>query len=196
MRTLPSPRCAPSLHRGLAFVVFAFALAIGCRDDCVDGCDADADATDGGACGAAKLEVGGADKEGAGWVDWQSGAVSAPMIRGPQGGQHIWVRTRSAGLWPKKARIDVTMTLVDTGVVVKPGTVPVMQTLLPESECSDLSPAITAYVKCPCQVVGRRIRVDVSLLDLYGVSAKAKAEITPAWDGDCSQPPSGNCGEQ
>ncbi len=190
------PIAQPAARLLLGALLLALTLAIGCSNDCVDGCEADGGETDGGACGPVSLVIGGADKEGAGWVDWQAATATPPMIRGPQGGQHIWVRTRSRGLWQKKARLDVTMTLIDTGIVVKPGTVPVMHTLQPEGECQDLSPPITAYVKCPCQVVGRKVRVDVSLLDLYGVSAKAKAEITPTWDGDCSQPPSGNCGEQ
>ena len=143
-----------------------------------------------------RVELGGADDEGLLFVDWSSGDATPKMVRGPQGGQHIWVRTRSEGLWHKKARIDVTMTLIDSGNVVKPGTVPVMPTLEVQEDGSALSPGITAYVKCPCQIVGRAVRVRAEIVDLYGLTGAGEATIHPTWYGDCNSPPSGNCAEQ
>lgn len=162
--------------------------------------DADADAgADGGGDTSEVIEVvvgGGDDETGVGFVDWSTGQVTPPMIRGPQGGQHVWVAVRTRGLWPAKMRINVTMTLLDTGVAVKPGTVPLMPTLTPAEDGWHTVDRITAYVKCPCQVKDRLVRVSVETVDLYGLSGAAEATIRPTWDGDCSQPPAGNCDQQ
>lgn len=165
----------------------------GCAGD-GDEADTVQDGQDGS--GDILVELGGADDEGQQFVDWSSGQATPKMVRGPQGGQHIWVRTRSTGLWPKKARIDVTMTLIDSGQVVKPGTVPNMPMLEEQQDGSALSPGITAYVKCPCQVVGRLVRVRAQIVDLYGLVGDGEATIRPTWDGDCTTPPSGNCAQQ
>lgn len=194
---LPSVR--PARARTLALLMALLMALLGAS---LGGCTGDGDAGNGDkdaspdGSGDTRVELGGADDEGQQFIDWADGTATPKMVRGPQGGQHIWVRTRSQGLWHKKARISVTMTLVDSGNVVKPGTVPVMPTLevLPDGDA--LSPGITAYVKCPCQVVGRQVRVRAEIVDLYGLTGVGEATIRPTWDGDCSTPPSGNCNEQ
>lgn len=149
--------------------------------------------------GGIAIVVGGSDDEGKTWVPWPEQGASAPMIRGPQGGQHVWVSVRTQGLWPKKMRLDVTMTLVDTGNVVKPGTVPLLLSL---DELASTSPpqhqviGVTAYVKCPCQVKGRKLRVEVDAVDLYGLVGHGEGTVTPTWDGDCSIDPVGSCASQ
>ena len=71
-----------------------------------------------------------------------------------------------------------------------------MPTLEVQEDGSALSPGITAYVKCPCQIVGRAVRVRAEIVDLYGLTGAGEATIHPTWDGDCNSPPSGNCAEQ
>jgi hypothetical protein len=182
-------------HLLIAWAVVAVAACSPDDDshDALDGrADAGADADD----SIAVVVGGGSDTTGKGFIDWSDGVATAPMIRGGQGGQHVWVTVRTHGLWPTKTRLNVTMTLIDTGIAVKPGTVPLMPTLHEIDANWHEVESITAYVKCPCQVAGRRIRVDVEAIDLYGLTGNGSATITPTWDGDCSQPPSGNCGEQ
>lgn len=178
-------RQGPRWRRGLRALLLLWAVAAA-------GCDAGpgpepAPPTD------LAVEIGGALPQGDGWVSWGDGKATPAITRGPQGGQHIWVRVRTRGLWPAKQRLDVTMTLLDTGVVVRPGTVPILQSSQAEPDGSALSTAITAYVTCPCQVVGRRLRIHAAVVDLYGLAAEGSAEVTPTWDGDCSQKPVGNC---
>ncbi|MCO4762583.1 MAG: hypothetical protein KC502_13815 [Myxococcales bacterium] len=142
--------------------------------------------------------VGGASNDGKGFVDWSDGTATPEMLRGPQGGQHIWVAVRMRGLSHKKLKMTVEMQRVDTGTVVKPGAVPVMSTLKPiaDGEFKYQFSAITAFVKCPCQVADKRLRVKLSLSDLYGRKYETIGEITPTWSGDCSAKPSSSCADQ
>jgi hypothetical protein len=171
--------------------VLALAAACGAGEPPDAGADASAD---GGPPGVA-VQVGGADLKGERWVELGPGAEAA-MVRGPQGGQHIWVSVRAQGLWPSKMRVDVTMTLLDSGVTVKPGTVPLLLTLKPGADGWVEAIGMTAYVKCPCQVVGRPVRIDVALIDLYGLTGAGQATVTPLWDGACGVTPTGSCAEQ
>lgn len=152
------------------------------------------------------FEIGGSSDEGEGFVDWSAGDATPPMIRGPQGGQHVWVSVRARGLWPKKARVAIEMFLDETGVVVKPGRVPITANLHPEDPAlQDAEPdleawygfeGITAFVRCPCQVQGKRFRVVATIEDLYGADGTDEAYITPTWDGSCTTGPSPSCEAQ
>ena len=162
------------------------------------GADGDAGPTDGGYVGETELEVGTADDKGKVFVDLGSGDIKAPILRGPQGGQHIWVMVRFRGddLSPKKLRIATTMSIKETGVVVKPGTVTMTQTMSEKDGWWQLKTAITSFVKCPCQVYDRKLVIDVDVIDLYGRTAKAQAEVTGTWDGVCSGDVPGSCKAQ
>ena len=161
-----------------------------CEADCIDGEDV----------GNVKpwAQVGGASDTGKGFVDWTDGEATPPMIRGPQGGQHVWVTVRMRGLSPKKLRMTVEMSRKDNGKIVKPGAVPVMSTVKtsPEFPSGFQSNYITAFVRCPCQVANKPLRVHLAVADLYGRTFETDATITPTWDGDCSLPPSSSCAEQ
>lgn len=198
------PESAPrrrSLGHGGPFArVLALVLALACA-----GCPSevapadDAGALDGGSDGsveAIEVVVGGSDEPGQVFVPWTATGAVAPMIRGPQGGQHVWVSVRTRGLWPKKMRLDVTMTAIDTNVVVKPGKVPLLLSLVPGPDGYDEVIGVTAYVKCPCQVKDRKLRVDVDVVDLYGLVGHGVGYVTPTWDGDCSIDPVGSCAQQ
>ena len=147
---------------------------------------------------ATELQVGGSDDKGKAFVDLSSGTVKAPILRGPQGGQHIWVmvRFKGEGLWPKKMRLAVTMTIRDTKVVVKPGTVTVTQSLVEKDGWRSIKTAIPAFVKCPCQVYGKLLDVEVDVIDLYGRTMSVKQAITGTWDGVCTGDPPGSCKAQ
>jgi len=193
------PRPAVSLVLCALFAAFACIASLGCEE--WQGSDPDAGAND-GESDAPEVEiwaaVGGASDDGKGFIDWQSGEETAKMIRGPQGGQHVWVSVRMTGLSNKKLRMTVEMVREDNGKVVKPGAVPVMSSL----KGNKFKPggyqfsAITAFVKCPCQVAKKTLIVNLKLEDLYGRTYKTSAKVLALWDGDCSLPPSSSCAEQ
>ncbi len=202
---LPSDRTAavgPSAAWHARWRRFAIGLALlpaltGCPSETTT--SNDAGTVDGGADGTDEtiaVVVGGSDEPGQVFVDWPETGASAPMIRGPQGGQHVWVSVRTRGLWPKKMRLDVQMTAIDTEVVVKPGKVPLLLSLSPGPDGYDEVIGVTAYVKCPCQVKDRKLRVDVDVVDLYGLVGHGTGYVTPTWDGDCSIDPVGSCAQQ
>lgn len=154
--------------------------------------------------------VGGSDKTGNGWIDWSGTKVTPEILKGPQGGQHIWVSARTRNLHPKKARISVTMFVegpagkvcaedydcqsgqcvqvlegkVCADVVVKPGTVEMTGTLKWENDYLVYT-GLPAFVKEPCKIMDKKVRVELSVDDLYGVHADDKAWITPIWTGFC-----------
>lgn len=168
--------------------------------DGTDGCPTagvDAGTSSPAECGETVMEVGGADDKGKQFVPLVT-EVKAPILRGPQGGQHIWVmvRFRGDGLSSKKLRIATTMSIRDTKVVVKPGTVTMTQTLTEEDGWFRLKTAIPSFVKCPCQVYGKTLDIDVDVVDLYGRTAKAQGQIVGTWDGVCSGSVPGSCASQ
>ena len=142
--------------------------------------------------------VGGATDDGKSWVDWSSGDVAPPMLRGPQGGQHVWVSVRMQGLNPVKLKMTVEMRLKESGKVVQPGAVPVMRSIPPAQDQPDTFQfsGITAFVKCPCQVADKTVVVSLSLDDIYGRTASATAEIRPTWAEDCSGQQPQSCANQ
>jgi hypothetical protein len=134
-------------------------------------------------------QVGGANELGEGFVDWSAGAPAAAILRGPQGGQHIWVSALTRNLWYKKARVAVTLYVEATGAadeMVKPGRVEVTGTLKSADQAGWLIYAgLPAFVKEPCKIMNKRVRVELEVSDLYAVKATDKAWITPTWDGYC-----------
>lgn len=142
--------------------------------------------------------VGGAQDDGTGFVDWSDGTVKPRMIRGPQGGQHIWVTVRMTGLSPKQLKMTVEMRRQDNGKIVKPGAVPIIASLAKSKTKPDVYEfgRLTAFVKCPCQIAGAPVRVNLKLDDIYGRTFSTSAHIRPQWSEDCSEPPSTSCAEQ
>lgn len=147
--------------------------------------------------------VGGADKEGKCWIDWNNGGATPEIIKGPQGGQHIWVSADTLNLHPKKARIAVTMYVEQpdgSSEMVKPGRVEMTGTLKfppapgERGSCGQLPSdlyyfGLPAFVKDPCKIAGKKVRVELEVDDLYGVHAESKAWITPTWNGYCDPLP-------
>jgi hypothetical protein len=193
LHTLP-PDC-------LRFVFLTAVMLLTCIAGCTGGEPGPADGGDASGDGGAietVIQIGGADKYGKQFIDLSGGGVKAPILRGPQGGQHIWLMVRFQGvdLSPKKLRIAATMRIRDTQVVVKPGTVTVTQTLRDKKGWFQLSTAIPAFVKCPCQVYGKQLDVEAAVIDLYGRTAIAKETITGTWDGVCTGATPGSCKAQ
>lgn len=140
-----------------------------------------------GAVLAPQAEVGGASEEGKGFVDWSSGTEAPAITRGPQGGQHIWVSAHVRHVFPNKARVAVTM-FVEEGAVsveVKPGRVEMTSNLKADGDWL-IYPGIAAFVKEPCKIQGKKVRVELDVDDLYGRKVQAKAWIRPTWDGVCN----------
>lgn len=135
---------------------------------------------------AAQAEVGGADDEGKGFVDWSVGPNTPPIIRGPQGGQHIWVSAHARHVYPNKARVAVTMYLDEGGTakVVSPGRVEMIGMLKGDGDWL-IYPGIAAFVKEPCKIYGKNVRVELEVDDLYGRRATDTKWIRPTWDGPC-----------
>ncbi|MSP92483.1 MAG: hypothetical protein EXR79_11900 [Myxococcales bacterium] len=131
---------------------------------------------------------GGSLGDGSGFVEWDDGKATPVIIRGPQGGQHIWVSVRCKGFHPKKIRLGVEMFDAETGDAMKPGRVEVTISLKPDVEAWSLHAGIPAFVKEPCKVKNRKLRVKFDVMDLYGVHGQDEAFITPTWDGLCGVP--------
>ena len=158
----------------------------------------DAGSTDGlnaDSGGPPAVRIGGANEEGEGFIDWNAGEAFAPMIRGIQGGQHIWVSVRARNVSHKKLRMAITATLIDSGKIVIPGRVEYTSTLSTTDGWLFYEGA-QSFVKCPCQVQGRKLRVRLEVVDLYGRTATHEATITPTWDGNCDFEPAGSCKQQ
>lgn len=134
-----------------------------------------------------QAEVGGASKEGKGFVDWSSGKEQPAITRGPQGGQHIWVSAHVRHVFPNKARVAVTMYVEEGGssTEVKPGRVEMTGNLKGDDDWL-IYPGIAAFVKEPCKIQGTKVRVELDVDDLYGRKVQAKAWIRPTWDGVCN----------
>ena len=129
--------------------------------------------------------MGGANEDGTAPVDWHSGLFSPPILMGPQGGQHIWVSVRTGhGFNAKSMRFTIDMTDVDTGEVVKPGTIPVTANLTDVGDALQVT-NLRAYVKEPCKINGHRVRVHVGLEDLIGLTGSDEVDIKPTWSGFC-----------
>lgn len=159
---------------------------------------ADAGSTDGGgadAQGDPAVRIGGASDEGEGFVDWSDSDALAPMIRGIQGGQHIWVSVRARNVSHKKLRMAITAVLVDSGKTVIPGRVEYTSTLN-EVDGWLFYEGAQSFVKCPCQVQGRQLRMKLEVIDLYGRTADNEMVVTPTWDGNCDFDPAGSCKQQ
>ena len=177
-------------------VVLIFLLALwGCTGggDVVDAQDGGADASD--ATNTPQVRVGGANDQGKGFVDWSDDKATPAMLRGIQGGQHIWFSVKARNVSAKKLRMAVTLIVDETTKAVIPGRVEYTSTP-PEVDGWYLYQGARAYVKCPCQVVGRKLRVDLEVVDLYGRTASEQVWITPTWDGNCDFDPAGSCKKQ
>ncbi len=135
-----------------------------------------------------KAWIGGANDDGTGFVDWRSGAVTPTIIMGPQGGQHVYVSVRAANLWPKKIRMGVEMRDALTDEVVKPGRIEITSSLKADCEWMTYT-GMTAFVKEPCKISDRKLKVHLDVSDLYGVKATDDAVITPHWEGYCAPNP-------
>jgi len=136
--------------------------------------------------------VGGANEMGEGFVVWTDGKGQPEILKGPQGGQHIWVSARTRNLHPKKARVAVTMHVEGPAgdEMVKPGRVEIIGTLKSEPDFDGLLYAgLPAFVKEPCKIMNKKVRVELEVDDLYGVHAAAKAWISPVWKGYCDPTP-------
>lgn len=169
---------------------------------------ADAGGADGGGPAAPSVWVGGSKDDGSGFVDWRDGLGTPPILRGPQGGQHVWVSVRMRNLHPKKLRMAFTMFVGESDTKVIPGRVEITSTLKPEPEEATagaeaasegpwfLYQGAPSFVKCPCQVYGKKLRVELEVIDLYGLTAKDVAWIAPTWDGNCDFEPAGSCKDQ
>lgn len=139
--------------------------------------------------GPPTVEIGGADDDGIGFVPWHGittgdGTFHPNIIRGPQGGQHIWVSAHIQNLWPHKLLMSVGMHDMATGALVLPGDVTRILELTPYPTFYDYEGFI-AYVSDPCAIADRPIRVTIHASDLYGVVTEDSAVITPVWSLPC-----------
>lgn len=193
MPTLPR-LCLPCLTT----VLLACCTSVGTVDGDSDTTSADSSSDTGPS--APTSRVGGANKLGDGWLDWSDAKQTPEILKGPQGGQHIWVSARTWHLHPKKARVAVTMYLESpTGdVMVKPGRVEVTGTLKLPGEVTGTSrgegsyllySGLPSFVKEPCKIKDKRVRVELEVSDLHGVQATDKAWIYPVWTGYCDPVP-------
>lgn len=161
-------------------------LALSCGSA---GSEAGADvASTGDGSSAPAVWTGGSNDDGTGFVDWRSGEVKPTIIMGPQGGQHVYVSLRISNLWPKKIRMGVEMRDAETDEVVKPGRIEITSSLKADGDWMAYT-GMTAFVKEPCKISDRKIKVHVDVSDLYGVKATDDAVITPHWGGYCLDNP-------
>jgi len=180
-QSLTVERCLAAVC--LAAVCLAGASACGVASDPADVPDALADVGD-TALEKPTALIGGACDNGAGFVDWHSAEAKPAILRGIQGGQHIWVSARAKGVWPKKMRLAVTAYDAETGDLMKPGKVELTNSMKNDGPWL-LYSGIPAFVKEPCKIKDRKLRIELVLSDLYGVQAKDEVFIRPTWDGFC-----------
>ena len=143
------------------------------------------DATGAEVFGPPSVEIGGANDDGSGFVAWHDGTVHPTIIRGPQGGQHIWVSAHMQNLWPHKLLMAVGMHDEETGALVLPGDVTRILELTSDVGFYHYNGFI-AYVSEPCKIHDRKIRVHILAQDLFGVATTDTAVITPVWSLPCT----------
>jgi len=130
---------------------------------------------------SANLLIGGASDSGETFTSLE-GCPQVHIIHGPQGGFHIWISVRVRNVSPKKAEIHVRMEDAETKATVKPGetTLTVNLMLAAGSQKTDPLPwyeytGVPAFVKDPCTIHGRKLRVISKVIDLFGAEQQAEA---------------------
>lgn len=164
-----------------------------------------AGALDAGATsGKPEVVLGGSDKDGNGFVDWSGPKPTPPMLRGPQGAQHVWVSLRARQIDPKKTEVWLGMEVIETGKPVFPGE----RWMKGVTFKNDTSPGalpggvliqgLTAVVGCPCRIHGMDVRVYAKIKDSQGVVVTDEVVIAPTWDdpADCNEMDEAACNDQ
>jgi hypothetical protein len=174
------------MRRRLAILSFAFAFA-GCATSTTPSA-ADAGIDLGSASDTTdntpQVLVGGANSDGSGFVDWQSGIARPAIITGIQGGQHVFVSVRTRGLFPQQAKITATVATPVDCTPYDPGPSQWKVSLKSDSGWYGYQ-GITAFVGKPCAIKDKVVRVKIEVEDQNGVTASSYADIEPTWNGAC-----------
>lgn len=132
------------------------------------------------------IELGGANDDGTGFIPWHGTDAHPRIIRGPQGGQHVWISLRAQNLAEKSMVVRVVMRDVATGELVLPGEVTRTLNFRPSAD-SAVFEGMTAFVNQPCVVTGREIEIVVTATDVNQVTGRDSAVVTAHWELPCAQ---------
>ena len=155
----------------------ALGLALGlsvtaCADPCAD-------------LGPAELELGSADEAGVDFLPLEAGSTQR-IHPGLQGGAHVWLHARVAGLCPATTVIDRRVLDAETSEVFVLGRGPVDFVEIADGRY-ELDGAVRMQL-CPDPgrraVDGRAMRFVVAAQDAEGRRADARVAFTPSCEGD------------
>jgi len=151
-----------------------------------------------GAGGAAYPEeptlfVGGTSESGEAYVSLDT-CPDVRIIHGSQNGYHIWTSVRACAVNPHKAVVFMHLEDAETDAWVKPGQIGLWVNLLPMVSTpptgqTDPRPwfeytGLPAFVKDPCAIHGRPLRVVAELQDKAGATAHAQGCLTGYLDDE------------
>lgn len=125
---------------------------------------------------------------GLGWMDLVDGA-DAGLVRGPQGGQHVWIDIRQRGMNPARMTIHMRLyVLTDPAGAELPepvegGRADLRLSFQPRNDAGGYFEIsnLTLFVPEPDDVLGRRGRIEVQLVDQDGLVATATVEVQVDW---------------
>ncbi len=143
----------------------------------------------------ATLELGGSDELGGAFEAYADGA-DRPLIFGTQGGFHVWLRARTAGVCPGAPVFTLRVFEDDTGDMVsyQRTPLPVVDEGGGAGSLRDAVPLILCPSPFDAQVADRAFRVSVEVVDDDGRTASADHRFVPRCDasvqggsfvGDC-----------
>lgn len=123
-----------------------------------------------------------------GWVDLTDG-FDAELVRGPQGGQHVWLNIRQRGLVPMRMTIHMRLFVLDDAMgmdlpePVEGGRADLRLSFQPQRGGTGYYEVanLTLFVPEPDDVVGHRCRIEVQLVDTAGAMAIEDVDVNVDW---------------
>jgi hypothetical protein len=136
-------------------------------------------------CEPIATTVGGADFAGHGFVDWSASAGEPAIIRGPQGGQHVWLSVRFAA--QPRGRLRLRSALRDrvTGAALEKGITTLAAKAQQGLDGTWIVDGLPVFVDKPCEVTDRVCQAWVEVIDADDCAVVASALVTPQWSEDC-----------
>jgi len=150
------------------------------------GCGAEPGPCDSLPMDGASVEIGGAPEGALGFEPFDDGA-DRPLVRGSQGGYHVWLNVRARGLCPTSTRLELRVFEESTDTMVVFQSLPAhLEPSVDVPDSADLPRAI-AMIICPALTDGVPVAdavhsVDLSLTDADGRRAEASRRFVPRCD--------------
>ncbi len=127
----------------------------------------------GGAASPISLELSGANDDGSGFLALGG---DAHLVRGAQGGFHVWLKYRVKGLPDEQVHVIRSAVRSDGKTVLN--ALPLVQTVAPDFE-SEAMPSFMCPTPIGVQVYDQTIELKLELRDDHAAIADASATVIP-----------------